>query len=159
MNSSVTFFPIFGNYLDGSFSVADCQIFRHITVGVWDALHTAFIYRVLVQRHHHNVTSWGWLPTVDGCRSCSVGYRVPLRSLFHWAVVWGDGELKLGVEDSVVGGHEGVDGVGADGPGALLLLLQLLNGSGGWTQHAWVVTGHVDLVSWIFGPKLERQKI
>ena len=66
--------------------------------------------------------------------------------------------MKLGVEDSVVGGHEGVDGVGADGPGALLLL-QLLNGSGGRAQHAWIVTGHVDLVSWIFGPKLERQKI
>ena len=77
------FFSIFCNNLDGSFSVADCQVFRHVTVGVWDTLHTAFIYRILIQRHHHNVTSRGWLPTVDGCRSCSVGYLVSLRSLFH----------------------------------------------------------------------------
>ena len=57
-----------------------------------------------------------------------VGHGVPLRSFLHRAVVGGNRELELGVEDSVVGGgHEGVNGVGTDGAGTLLQLLCLLD--------------------------------
>lgn len=65
----------------------------------------------------------------------SVGHGVPLRSFLHRAVVGGNRELELGVEDSVVGGgHEGVDGVGTDGAGTLLKLLCLLDRGCGRTK-------------------------
>ena len=63
-----------------------------------------------------------------------VGQRVSLRPLLHAAVVGSHRKLELGIEDSVVGGHEGVDRVGADRSGAVQLLLLLLDRGGGGAE-------------------------
>ena len=65
--------------------------------------------------------------------------------------------MKLGVEDSVVGGHESVDRVRTDRSGPVQLLL-LLDGGRGRSEDIRVVAGHVYLVGWIFRPQLEEVK-
>ena len=55
--------------LDGSFPVADGQVFGNVSVLVVDALHAALVELVLTQGHHHDVAGRGGLAAVDTGRS------------------------------------------------------------------------------------------
>ena len=55
--------------LDGSFPVADGQVFGDVSVLVVDALHAALVELVLTQGHHHDVAGGGGLAAVDTGRS------------------------------------------------------------------------------------------
>ena len=51
--------------LDGSFPVADGQVFGDVSVLVVDAFHAALVQVVLAQGHHHDVAGGGGLTAVD----------------------------------------------------------------------------------------------
>ena len=55
--------------LNGSFPVADGQVFGNVSVLVVDALHAALVKLVLTQGHHHDVAGGGGLAAVDTGRS------------------------------------------------------------------------------------------
>jgi len=74
-----------------------------------------------------------------------IGNRVSLRPLLHAAVVGSHRKLKLGVDDSVVGGHESVDRVRTDRAGPVQLLLLLLDRGCGRPEDVGVVARNIDL--------------
>jgi hypothetical protein len=55
--------------LDGSFPVADGQVFRDVSVLMVDALHAALVKVVLAQGHHHDVAGRGGFTAVDTGRN------------------------------------------------------------------------------------------